>query len=81
MVIKSFEIEQTHVLWLQQIEKRLVKQCRQSIVNIVKVLQKKISSLAFMVATFSNLSRFYTMTIKRCFVTYLCVRHGILLFF
>ena len=46
-----------------------------------KVSQKKIISLAFMVATFSNLSRFYTMTIKRCFVTYLCVRHGILLFF
>ena len=34
MVIKSFEIEQTHVLWLQQIEKRLVKQCRQSIDKI-----------------------------------------------
>lgn len=34
-----------------------------------------------MVATFSNVSRFYTMTIKRCFVTYLCVSHGILLFF
>ena len=46
-----------------------------------KMSQKKIISLAFMVATFSNLSRFYTMTIKRCFVTYLCVRHGILLFF
>ena len=34
MVIKSFEIEQTHVLSLQQIEKRLVKQCRQSVDKI-----------------------------------------------
>ena len=29
MAIKSFEIEQTHVLSLQPIGKRLVKQCRQ----------------------------------------------------
>ena len=34
-----------------------------------------------MVATFSNVSRFYTRVIKRCLVTYLCVRHGILLLF
>ena len=34
MVIKSFEIEQTHVLSLQQIEKRLVEQCRQSVDKI-----------------------------------------------
>lgn len=31
--------------------------------------------------TFSNFARFYSITMKRCFVTYLSVRHSILLFF
>ena len=34
MVTKSFEIEQMDVLSLQQIEKRLVKQCKQSVDKI-----------------------------------------------